>query len=582
MNMFQTRIRISPLASAALAMVFYGATAMAQPVVTSVLHAASYGKAIPQGSIFAIFGTNIGPPTLISAPALPLGTALGGTSIKFTPVSGGAAVDAFMVYTSAVQVSGILPSSAAPGNYNVTVSYNGQTSAGVAVTVVARAFGMFTLSSSGSGPAVLQNAVSSTELVVNQFTAPARPGQVMILYGTGLGAITVPDNNAPGAQDLLAAAGVKVIVGGRELTPLYAGRSPGLPGVDQINFTLPPDIATGCTVPLQVRAGGVTTVNPVSMSVAAEGAGICRHPLIPEESLRKLAAGQALTVGSFTLQAVQIFATVPILGELSLRSESFSGAVEKLTLANAAALDFDALGLTLTAGSCIVQKLRTNGFSLDSLDAPAVMSLDAGTPLTVNGPNVANRAVARGADGQYDTDFIELGLPTPGAPAAQPVIARGEYTVSGPGGADVAGFTARAQVPERPVWSNRADIASIRRTQPLTLNWTGGGADDVALVVGGGGARTGGTQEDPVYDATFFVCAQRASAGTFTVQPETLAQLPAVQADVITGTSIGLLGVLVQPGPDSGRFTLNLTGGGTADFAAFRYGFGTLKLLNIQ
>lgn len=102
------------------------------------------------------------------------------------------------------------------------------------------------------------------------------------------------------------------------------------------------------------------------------------------------------------------------------------------------------------------------------------------------------------------------------------------------------------------------------------------------MIVGGGGNRVGGTDDDPIYDSTLFVCQQRASAGTFTVPTAVLAQLPAVQTDFLTGNAVGLLGLLVQPPPDAGRFTANLTSGGAVDFAYFQNGFGFFKVLSVE
>jgi uncharacterized protein (TIGR03437 family) len=570
-------IRLPLLLAATLA----APVALAQPAITSAGNAASYDNTIAPGSIFVLFGRNLGPATLQQASSLPLATSLAGTNIRFTPAAGGSAIDAFMIYSSAGQVSGILPSSAAPGNYSVTVAFNGQASAGFSVRVIERSFGMFTLASSGTGPAVLQNAVSATELVVNQFTAPARPGQVMILYGTGLGAISVPDNAAPGVQDLLAAAQVRVIVGGREITPLYAGRSPGLPGADQINFALPADVGLGCTVPLQVRVAGLTTSRPVSIAIAPSGVGICTQPGLPEDAIRRIAAGQPLTIAAFELSAFQIAASVPILGDMTIRSETFGGGITRITLANAADFSIQGSALALANGACMVRRIRTSGLSLDEVDTPAE-SLDAGNPLTLNGPNVANRSVPRGTGNSYSLDLIPIGIPTPGAPPPQPVIARGEYTLTAPGGAGVRAFTARLQVPERPNWTNRNDIAAIRRNQPLTVNWTGAGSDDIVLIIGGGGNAAGSTQQDPVYDASLFVCSARASAGTFTVPADITAQLSPVQPDLLTGAAIGLLALVWVPPAETGRFDATLADGTRVDLAAFRYDYGSSKLLAVQ
>src|SRR6185436_16453778 len=128
-------------------------TATAQPVITAggVVNGASYLPGIAPGSIFVIKGSGLGPATLLQASSLPYLTSLSNTSITFTPVAGGAPIQALMVYTWDAQLAALLPSSAAPGEYNVTVSYNGVTSAPAAATVVARNFGFVTQASSGAG-----------------------------------------------------------------------------------------------------------------------------------------------------------------------------------------------------------------------------------------------------------------------------------------------------------------------------------------------------------------------------------------------------------------------------------------------
>src|SRR5579862_4862690 len=86
-------------------------SALAQPSIGGIANSASYAvspsdangnpigpNSIAQGSIFVIFGTNLGPAALVQAPGLPLGTSLpssNGTSVSVT--SGGQTVNAFMI-----------------------------------------------------------------------------------------------------------------------------------------------------------------------------------------------------------------------------------------------------------------------------------------------------------------------------------------------------------------------------------------------------------------------------------------------------------------------------------------------------
>ena len=110
--------------------VVMAATAEAQPNVpaNAILNAASDAfvglpnSSIAQGSIFTIYGTNLGP---TSSPPLayPLQTTLGGASVKVT--SGGTTVNAIPVFVSPNQINAILPGSTPTGTANLTVTYNG-------------------------------------------------------------------------------------------------------------------------------------------------------------------------------------------------------------------------------------------------------------------------------------------------------------------------------------------------------------------------------------------------------------------------------------------------------------------------
>ena len=127
--------------------------AAAQPVISGIRNALGSQTTLAPDSVFAITGTNLGPSTL----ALPDGQnyqdSLGGTSISFTPTDGGSPIPARMVYSMSTQVSGLLPSSIAPGTYAVTVAYQSQTSAAQNVTVAARSLVLASADGSGNGPA---------------------------------------------------------------------------------------------------------------------------------------------------------------------------------------------------------------------------------------------------------------------------------------------------------------------------------------------------------------------------------------------------------------------------------------------
>jgi uncharacterized protein (TIGR03437 family) len=258
----------------------YTATFVTAPAINAggVVNAASnapIGTAggIAQGSIISIYGVNMGPATGVSAPTLPLSANLGNVTVAVTPANGGPSRIAYPTYVSAGQINVILSSTLPVGPQNVTVTFNGVTSQPAAIQVVNSTFGIFT-ANFGSGPAAIID-VSTTDPYLSATNA-ARPGDILELFGTGLGPVNAPDNDAPGGAISPPGITVQVFVGGQAITPIYAGRSPQFPGEDQINFQLPPAglVAQGCSVSISVVVNGIRS-NAATLPIAG-GGGACQ------------------------------------------------------------------------------------------------------------------------------------------------------------------------------------------------------------------------------------------------------------------------------------------------------------------
>jgi len=245
-----------------------GGTTTPTPTITAVQDAASNTPNIAQGAIFIVKGSNLSASGYTPfSPPRP--TVSSGVKVTFTPVAGGTGTDVYLVYlynaSGVNQIAGILPSTLAVGSYNVTVT-NGTVSAPFATQVMASKLGLFTQDSSGTGLASMQNYISASVVDLNRLTtgsvsgvtySPAHPGQAVIAYGSGLGAYASGDNSPSGAYYDFSAHGMNIqaIVGGVSLPVAYAGLA-GYPGEDQINFTLPANVPTGCAVSLQLSVNG--------------------------------------------------------------------------------------------------------------------------------------------------------------------------------------------------------------------------------------------------------------------------------------------------------------------------------------
>ncbi len=131
----------------------------------------------------------------------------------------------------------------------------------VTVAEASPEFFYFTAVDGGPNPiAAIQNAsgayVGPSGLLQGATTNPAKRGDIVSLFLTGLGA-TVP-GFAPGELPGVAANSfrmVRLFLGDVEVTPLYAGVTPGNAGLYQVTFEVPANAPTG-NVPVRVVSEG--------------------------------------------------------------------------------------------------------------------------------------------------------------------------------------------------------------------------------------------------------------------------------------------------------------------------------------
>ncbi len=531
--------------------------AAAQPTVNGIFNATGYQPRLTPNVVFVVFGGRMGPDLIAIGAGPNYPSSLGGTSISFTPAAGGAAIAPRLVYSIAGQVAGILPSSIAPGAYAVRITYNGQTSAPFNVTVVARSFGIATANSAGAGPAQATIANVNGGLSLVRFTTgsvtfngfeyrltPAHGGDTLVLWGTGGGADAA--NDAGGTSgDQTAAGNFVVIVNGRRITPLYAGASSGFPGLWQINFTLPIDIAPDCYAQLQVSAGGELS-NLVTIAIAPAGAASCSDPDTEESLLARLDAGGNVTGAAF--------------GAIT---SSNVGVIQELEFVNGGFFQWTgaewAIGAPLRPrrGQCSVydRVIPTNGAD----PAGPGRQLDAGMRLPLTGPRIPPGA-ALGAlslpNGPVYTFNATLGTIVPG-----------RYTLAGSGGRDVGAFTAAAEFPAAFAVAGLNTLNTVDRSQPLTFNWTQAGITDVIILLNSVAQAAGGSR------SVSLTCRAPGPAGTFTVGPEFLAALlpaPATSGVTLTGQS------------EPGTFRAPLTAGGQLDFGSFGGGIAVSRAFVVR
>lgn len=545
---------------------------------SAVVNASGYQNTLAPGVVFVIFGSGMGPSTLAAATGPGYPNSVGGTSIAFTPATGGAPIAARMVYSVATQVAGMLPSSIAPGAYAVVVTYNGIASASQSVTVVTRSFGIATANSAGSGVAQATIGNVNSGLSLTRFTTgslafggytwtltPARPGDTLVLWGTGGGAD--PANDAGGTSgDQTQAGNFTVTVDGRAITPLYAGASSGYPGLWQINFTLPADMAADCFANVQVSAGGAPS-NAVVVPIAASGQSACSDPQLSAASLAKLDAGGDIVLASFALTEVTSTTTTATGSVTTGTAESAFGGVSRFSAAEIAA----------TRGQVVNGCTVSNRTAAETAPVPSAPDsyLTAGPPVTVSGPNLSPALVL--APESIPGGVLYYSQIPNGA------LAGGTYSLASNGSTAIGPIGASLNFPGSFAVANFAAINTINRTQPLTINWTGGGSGYVMIGVTTE-APVSGTPSNPstyVLHTVSFQCSVPATQGTFTAPVALTSQLLPATLDTTSGT-LAILTVEAVSDPKVPNFTATLGTGGSIDAGYWGYLLGVSKNLVVQ
>jgi uncharacterized protein (TIGR03437 family) len=548
-------VTITPVGGVALVVpVTLTVTTAGAPSISpgGIVNASGYQTTLAPDTVFTAFGSNLGPAALQSASAPDYPASLAGTSVSFTPSSGGTAIAARMIFTSASEVAGLLPSAISPGVYSVKVTYNSRTSAAQSVVVAARSFGIATANSAGSGEAQatignVNGGLSLVRLTTGSTNSsgytwtltPAHPGDTVVLWGTGGGAD--PANDTGGTSgDQTAAGNFVVTVDGTPITPLYAGASSGYPGLWQINFTLPATIAADCFASVQVSAGSQPG-NVATLAIAAAGQTSCSSQISPS-TLATLDSG-----GNVTMAGLTIGELVSYTGSGSQISESVGGVINQY-----AAYQFLLPYSGPKIGGCTVlqETLPAGGKEPSAPNA----QLDAGV-LKIAGPGVASQTVGviRGPAGPIYNSTLAQGALQGG----------GTYTLTGGGGSQVGPFTATATFPVS-LTSNLSTLSKVNHAQPLTITWTGSGFDIANILIIGLQAITGGQIETSVS------CPVSASLGAFTIPAAAQAYLPAPgawQVELTAQTYAG--GVISAESGTSTALTPPLVGGGQVNFGAF-------------
>jgi uncharacterized protein (TIGR03437 family) len=200
--------------------------------------------AVAPGTLVSLYGTGLAA-TLVPATGFPLPTDLGGVRVLVNGVAAG------LLVASPGQINFQIPYGTLPGTATVEVQ-GGASVNSLTIAIAAQSPGVFATNQAGTGAAIATHA--DYQLVTGQ--NPARPNETLLVFLTGLGAVTpaiASGAAAEGALRRVADPGLQVLFNGIPGRVDFAGLSPGFAGLYQINVVVPDSEAVDGTVATGVR-----------------------------------------------------------------------------------------------------------------------------------------------------------------------------------------------------------------------------------------------------------------------------------------------------------------------------------------
>jgi uncharacterized protein (TIGR03437 family) len=245
-----------------------GTPAVATGGVVSASAFGEFASAAP-GSWIEIYGTNLASDsrswqtsdfTGVNAPIV-----LDGTSVTI----GGQL--AFLDYISPTQVNVQVPNVAA-GTQPLVVTAGGNKSAPYNLTIQAVDPGLLAPASFKIGGLQYAVAIDGSDYVApagaiaGVTSAPAKPGDAIVLYGVGFGPVnpSIPEGQIVQQQNALPSFGISI--GGAPATVQYAGLAPNYVGLYQFNVVVPA-IAANNAAPVTFQVGGTAGTQTLYLAV---------------------------------------------------------------------------------------------------------------------------------------------------------------------------------------------------------------------------------------------------------------------------------------------------------------------------
>jgi uncharacterized protein (TIGR03437 family) len=236
----------------------------------SIVNAAdNLSGVLAPNTIGTIYGTNLAygtaglTPSDVQGGVLPIVLGDSETQVFFSNYA------ADLYYVSPTQINFLVPPMMLPGPVSFRLVIDGLMGKTIQLTLAGAAPGLFAMVPKNGVTYAIATLVDGALLTAS---SPAKPGDIVVLWATGLGITTPPavyGQLPTAAAPLAAGANLEVLLNGVAVDSSaigYAGVAPGFAGLYQINLTLPK--STGKNPEIRLRLDGASSIPGVHLPVS--------------------------------------------------------------------------------------------------------------------------------------------------------------------------------------------------------------------------------------------------------------------------------------------------------------------------
>jgi uncharacterized protein (TIGR03437 family) len=205
------------------------------------------------GSLASLFGVGFTSQQPTIAKSLPLPTKLAGVQLRINDIP------VPLLFVSDTQVNFQCPMLPVNTNIHMAVESEAQLVSQPVKSVVFPATpSVFTIDSQADGQGAIVISATGELAMPRTQGVPSRPakrGEFISIYSTGLGATRDPigaGTPAPLDKLLWLQNNAFVVLDGVKLEPQFAGLTPGMVGLYQVNVQIPQDAPAGALIPIEV------------------------------------------------------------------------------------------------------------------------------------------------------------------------------------------------------------------------------------------------------------------------------------------------------------------------------------------